>query len=124
MAAAERLGGRGHHGPSRTSPPRKYRQAYGPTQTGQPQPMSNEVDRFWMDYALSLAAAAALRDEVPVGAVVVYDGRLIGTGMNLRETMAQAKAHAEFLAIEEASRFLGAWRLQDCTLYVTLEPCL
>ncbi len=86
--------------------------------------MSEELDRFWMDYALSLAEAAALLDEVPVGAVVVHKGRLIGSGINLRESTMLASAHAEFLAMEEASRFLKAWRLQDCTLYVTLEPCL
>ena len=81
-------------------------------------------DHFWMYYALSLAEAAALQNEVPVGAVVVHNGRMIGTGINLRESIKQASAHAEMLAIEEASRFLKAWRLQDCTLYVTLEPCL
>lgn len=86
--------------------------------------MTQDVDRLWMDYALSLAEAAALRNEVPVGAVVVRKGRLVGTGINLRESTMQASAHAEFLAMEEASRFLQAWRLQDCTLYVTLEPCL
>jgi tRNA(adenine34) deaminase len=83
-----------------------------------------ERDRFWMCYALSLAEAAAMKDEVPVGAVVVHKDRLIGSGINLRESIRQANAHAELLAIEEASRHLKAWRLQDCTLYVTLEPCL
>lgn len=83
-----------------------------------------DLDKFWMDYALSLAEAAAMKDEVPVGAVVVHKGRLIGSGINLRESIRQANAHAELLAIEEASRYLNAWRLQDCTLYVTLEPCL
>lgn len=86
--------------------------------------MTHDVDRFWMNYALSLAEAAAMQNEVPVGAVVVRKGRLIGSGINLRESIKQASAHAELLAIEEASRCLDAWRLQDCTLYVTLEPCL
>ncbi|RZA15962.1 MAG: nucleoside deaminase [Proteobacteria bacterium] len=82
------------------------------------------TDTAWMRYALSLAEAAALQMEVPVGAIVVHEGRIIGTGINLRESLKQASAHAELLAIEEASRYLGAWRLQNCTLYVTLEPCL
>ena len=86
--------------------------------------MTHDIDRHWMDFALSLAEAAALRNEVPVGAVVVHNGRLVGTGINLRESTMLASAHAEFLAMEEASRYLKAWRLQDCTLYVTLEPCL
>ncbi|MES2745380.1 MAG: tRNA adenosine(34) deaminase TadA [Bdellovibrionota bacterium] len=85
---------------------------------------SPEDDLFWMTMALSLAEAAAAIDEVPVGAIIVCQGRLISTGINLRESTRQASAHAEFLAIEEASRYLNAWRLQDCTLYVTLEPCL
>ena len=86
--------------------------------------MVQDTDRLWMNLALSLAEAAALRNEVPVGAVVVQNGRLVGSGINLRESTMLASAHAEFLAMEEASRFLKAWRLQDCTLYVTLEPCL
>ncbi len=86
--------------------------------------MIPDIDKFWMQYALSLAEAAALLLEVPVGAVVVHEGRIIGTGINLRESICQASAHAELLAIEEASRVRKAWRLQDCTLYVTLEPCL
>ncbi len=81
-------------------------------------------DEFWMSLALSLAKSAEAIDEVPVGAVVVKAGRLIASGINLRETIHQANAHAEHLALEEASTFLNAWRLQDCTLYVTLEPCL
>ncbi|MBC7660314.1 MAG: nucleoside deaminase [Chitinophagaceae bacterium] len=83
-----------------------------------------DIDTFWMRYALSLAEAAALQKEVPVGALIVHEGRMISTGINLRESIKQAYAHAELLAIEEASRFLNAWRLQNCTLYVTLEPCL
>jgi tRNA(adenine34) deaminase len=86
--------------------------------------MTKDVDYQWMELAISLAEAAALRNEVPVGAIVVREGRLIGSGINLRESTCQASAHAEFLAIEEASRYLNAWRLNECTLYVTLEPCL
>lgn len=61
--------------------------------------------------------------EVPVGAVVVYKGEIIGRGYNQRETLKDPTAHAEIMAIKEASRKLGGWRLIDCTLYVTLEPC-
>lgn len=86
--------------------------------------MHQHPDQFWMEAALSLAEAAAELDEVPVGAVIVHDNRLISTGINLRESTRQASAHAELLAIEVASRYFNAWRLQDCTLYVTLEPCL
>jgi tRNA(adenine34) deaminase len=85
---------------------------------------TSESDLFWMEMALSLAEAAAELDEVPVGALIVSGGRLIATGINLRESTQQATAHAELLAIEEASRYWNAWRLPDCTLYVTLEPCL
>lgn len=81
-------------------------------------------DEFWMRQAFSLAESAGQLDEVPVGAVVVHEGRIIGSGMNLREREKQAVLHAEILAIQEASRWLKAWRLSDCTLYVTLEPCL
>ena len=70
-----------------------------------------------------LAILAAERDEVPVGAVIVRDGKVVSRAHNLCETNACATAHAELLAIEEASRKLGTWRLSDCTLYVTLEPC-
>ncbi|AJY77651.1 adenosine deaminase [Paenibacillus beijingensis] len=66
--------------------------------------------------------AEALR-EVPIGAVIVKDGQIIGRGYNLRETSHDPTAHAEMIAIREASEALGAWRLLDCTLYVTLEPC-
>lgn len=77
-----------------------------------------------MQIALSLAETAAARQEVPVGAVVVCEGKLIATGFNLRETHANPCAHAEILAIQAACETLGRWRLSDCELYVTLEPCL
>ena len=77
-----------------------------------------------MTEALRLAAFAATIGEVPVGAVVVKDGEIIGRGYNRREIEGQATRHAEIIAIEEASEALGAWRLSGCTLYVTLEPCL
>ncbi len=78
----------------------------------------------FMTEALRLAAFAATIGEVPVGAVVVKDGEIIGRGYNRREIEGQATRHAEIIAIEEASEALGAWRLSGCTLYVTLEPCL
>lgn len=76
-----------------------------------------------MKQALSLAKEAAALGEVPVGAIVVKDGEIVGKGYNLRENNASATAHAEIIAIEDACRTLGTWRLSGCTLYVTLEPC-
>ena len=84
--------------------------------------MQNQDERFMME-ALALAETAASIGEVPVGAVVVKDGEIVGRGYNRRETDASAIAHAEVLAIEEACRAIGSWRLGGCTLYVTLEPC-
>lgn len=69
------------------------------------------------------AKIAYSKGEVPVGAVIVYDGRIIARAHNLREKKQSAIKHAEILAIEKASKKLGTWRLSDCTLYVTLEPC-
>ena len=77
----------------------------------------------FMREALSLAQAAADEGEVPVGAVVVKNGAIVGRGRNRRETAKQAAAHAEMEAIADACRTLGGWRLSDCDLYVTLEPC-
>lgn len=79
-------------------------------------------ERF-MRLALELAAQAAAEGEVPVGAVVVKDGVVVGTGRNRRETARQAAAHAEMEAIASACSQLGGWRLFGCDLYVTLEPC-
>ncbi len=76
-----------------------------------------------MRRALALAREAALIGEVPVGAVVVREGRVISQAYNLRETLDDPTAHAERLALTLAGRALGTWRLDDCTLYVTLEPC-
>ena len=81
------------------------------------------TDEHWMSLALQQAQEAMTLDEVPVGAVVVRDGELIAACGNRRETDALATAHAELLAVEQACRRLGRWRLSDCTLYVTLEPC-
>ena len=80
-------------------------------------------DEQFMKEALVEAEQAFALGEVPVGAVVVKDGKIIARGHNRRETDRVATAHAELLAMEEACRALGSWRLSDCTLYVTLEPC-
>ena len=76
-----------------------------------------------MREALALAAAAAARGEVPVGAVALFEGRVVGRGANARESAADPTAHAELLAIQDAARTLGRWRLTGVTLVVTLEPC-
>ena len=81
-----------------------------------------EDERF-MDEALALAGEAAAEGEVPVGCVIVRDGQIVGRGRNRRETERTALGHGEIEAISEACRNLGGWRLWDCTLYVTLEPC-
>lgn len=81
-------------------------------------------DNFYMKTALGLARKAAAEGETPVGAIVVRkDGSVVGRGMNRRENGRNALSHAEIIAIDEACRTLGGWRLTGCTLYVTLEPC-
>ena len=82
----------------------------------------NETER-WMGRALTCARKAARLGEVPVGAVVVRDGKVIASGYNRRETGKNALLHAEMIALHRACRKLGGWRLFDCDLYVTLEPC-
>ena len=82
------------------------------------------VDEHFMRQALAEAREALAREEVPIGAVVVYRGRIIGRGHNQRETLADPTAHAEMLAITAAADSLRDWRLTECMLYVTLEPCL
>ena len=82
------------------------------------------ADEEYMTVCIELAKKAAKIGECPVGAVVVNkDGDVIGRGYNMRETLQSPTAHAEILAIEQAAKALGSWRLTDCTLYVTLEPC-
>ncbi|MEX2582765.1 MAG: tRNA adenosine(34) deaminase TadA [Gemmatimonadota bacterium] len=76
-----------------------------------------------MDEALTEARAAWDIGEVPVGAVVVHEGRVVGAGHNLTNTIQDPSGHAEMIAIRRAAETLGHWRLLDCTLYVTLEPC-
>ncbi len=82
-----------------------------------------DLDRSFMQLALSLAKEASDAGEIPVGAVVVREGQVIATGRNECEALHDATAHAERLAISRAGAVCGTWRLSDCTLYVTLEPC-
>ncbi len=81
------------------------------------------TDHACMGICLVLARRAGSRGEVPVGAIVVHDGRIIGRGYNLREADGDPTAHAEIVAIRRAAEVIGHWRLLDATLYVTLEPC-
>lgn len=80
-------------------------------------------DGYFMDQALLLAREALADGEVPVGCVITRGDEIVGRGRNRRETDKSALAHAEIEAIDEACRKLGGWRLWECTLYVTLEPC-
>lgn len=81
-------------------------------------------DEKYMEEAIRLALLAAERDEVPVGALAVRDGKIIASAFNTREESKCATHHAEILAIEAACRALGGWRLPGVTLYVTMEPCV
>jgi tRNA(adenine34) deaminase len=83
----------------------------------------DEFDQEMMQRALELAREAAAMGEVPVGALIVRDGKIVSQAFNLRETLHDPTAHAERLAITLAGQALGSWRLEGCTLYVTLEPC-
>jgi len=78
---------------------------------------------FYMQKAIDQALIAAELDEVPVGAVIVREGRVIGAAYNQREQLRDPTAHAEMLAITQAAEAVGNWRLEECSLYVTLEPC-
>jgi tRNA(adenine34) deaminase len=80
-------------------------------------------DEAGMRAALREARASLARDEVPVGCVIVHEGAIVGRGHNQVESLQDATAHAEVIAIGAASNALGSWRLSECTLYVTLEPC-
>ena len=80
-------------------------------------------DEYFMRLALREAEAALEHDDVPIGSVVVYEGEIIGAGRNERELRQDPTAHAEILALREAARSLGSWRVLDAVLYVTLEPC-
>ena len=83
----------------------------------------NHQDEFFMREAMALAQQAAERGEVPVGAVVVKDGQIIGRGSNAPIGMHDPSAHAEILAMRDAAKNIGNYRLVDCSLYATLEPC-
>ena len=85
--------------------------------------MTPPADEEWMRRALAQAREALEHGDVPIGAVVVHDGRVIGSGHNERERLQDPTAHAEVLALREAAAALGSWRVLDSTLYVTLEPC-
>lgn len=76
-----------------------------------------------MELAIEEAKKALKLDEVPIGAVIVYRNNVIATGYNVRETSQETLSHAELIAIQKANEKIGSWRLEDCTLYVTLEPC-
>jgi len=80
-------------------------------------------DEYFMRLALREAARALEHDDVPIGAVIVRDGELIGSGRNERELREDPTAHAEMIALREAARALGSWRVLDAVMYVTLEPC-
>jgi len=82
-----------------------------------------QTDHDFMGLCLELADEAARLGEVPVGAVIVVGGEVVGRGYNLRETTGDPTAHAEVVALREAARNVGYWRVLDSTLYVTLEPC-
>ena len=84
--------------------------------------MTNK-DHFYMQQALIEAQKAAALGEVPIGAIIVYQDEIIARAHNLRETSQNALTHAESMAIQEACKKIGSWRLEDTTLYVTLEPC-
>jgi tRNA(adenine34) deaminase len=85
--------------------------------------MWSSEDERWMRIALEEARAATQHDDVPIGAVVVHGGEVIGRGRNERELQEDPTAHAEVLALRRAAAALGSWRVLDATLYVTLEPC-
>jgi tRNA(adenine34) deaminase len=84
---------------------------------------AQKQDNLWMQRALEQARAALTQDEVPIGAVLVHDERLLAEAYNLTRTWSDPTAHAESVAIRRAAEKLGGWRVLDATLYVTLEPC-
>jgi tRNA(adenine34) deaminase len=80
-------------------------------------------DEKYMKQAIKLAKKAEANDDVPIGCVIVYDGKVIARGYNRRNMDKSSLAHAEIMAIKKASKYMGDWRLEECTMYVTLEPC-
>ena len=85
--------------------------------------MNTEIHQHYMKHALAAADEAEANGDVPVGAVVVFEGEIVGRGFNRREADQDPTAHAEVVALKQAAETLGSWRLEGCTLYVTLEPC-
>jgi len=81
-------------------------------------------DEYFMKEAIKEAKKALLIDEVPIGCVIVKDNKIISRGYNKRESKQNSLAHAEVIAINKACKKLGTWRLEDCTMYITLEPCI
>lgn len=86
--------------------------------------MPEKNHEYWMQRAIAEAGKAQEKDEVPIGCVIVREGRIIARGHNLRESARDPSAHAELIAIRKAAGKLGSWRLLETTLYVTLEPCI
>jgi len=85
---------------------------------------TQEEKDFFMSEALKEAQKSLNKAEIPIGCVIVKDGEIVGRGHNAREELNQAIMHAEVMAIQEANRAIGNWRLLDCTLFVTIEPCV
>jgi len=83
----------------------------------------DEIDRRFMQQAVDLARQALASEDVPIGALIVRDGQVIGRGYNQREKLQDPTAHAEMIALTAAAEWVGHWRLEGCTMYVTLEPC-
>jgi tRNA(adenine34) deaminase len=86
--------------------------------------IAEQNDEYWMGKALALAKIATSKQEVPVGAILVNNQQIVATAYNLREKLNSPLAHAELIALQRGSQKLNSWRLIDCTLYVTLEPCV
>ena len=85
--------------------------------------METDMDEVYMREAIRQAKKAYAKEETPIGCVIVKDGKIIARGYNRRNTDKNTLAHAELLAIRKASRAVGDWRLEECTMYITLEPC-
>ncbi len=85
--------------------------------------MEQTIDEKYMKEALKQAKKAYKAGEAPIGCVIEYEGRIIGRGYNRRNTDKSTLAHAEISAIKKATKIMGDWRLEDCTIYITLEPC-
>lgn len=115
------FGDSGHSGDSHSMGGSSGFDGFGPGEDASQFPL--EWDQNYMKRALDLAVQAYEQDEVPVGAIVVHEGRVIGSGWNQREALQDPTAHAEMIAITQAAATLESWRLEGCTLYVTLEPC-